>query len=328
MTQSPDHHVREPLPRTINASELSCANPNLSEQPFDPDLNTIHLYIRCSHEDSAVSGLGLEAQEIACRSIADQIIREHGPHNVRVYVDRAVSAYKKKTASFVNRPAGKSLLLAAKRGDHVVFARLDRAFRRIQELCNQMASWEDAGVSLHFHTPKFDTASAMGKMMLQIFGVFAEFESTMQSERTKAGLERARARGTFDRQAKAGQKMKTVGRAQNGTRKRKAVLDRRDLAFCRLVRWLVDTKGKSFRRATVMLNDEFRTRRMERPCRYVSKSLDDGKPNVGRRAVTAAYEAAYKYFPDRYYEKGTVPTDELRKMDAVRNRAGASGPGQ
>ena len=42
--------------------------------------------------------------------------------------------------------------------------------------------------------PAFDTTSANGKFVIQIFGAVAEFERNLISERTKAGIEGARRR--------------------------------------------------------------------------------------------------------------------------------------
>ena len=42
---------------------------------------------------------------------------------------------------------------------------------------------------------KIDTSSAGGKLVFHLFGALAEFESNLNSERTRAGLEAARARG-------------------------------------------------------------------------------------------------------------------------------------
>ena len=42
--------------------------------------------------------------------------------------------------------------------------------------------------------PAFDTSSANGRFIIQIFGAVAEFERNLIAERTKAGLEGARKR--------------------------------------------------------------------------------------------------------------------------------------
>ena len=44
-------------------------------------------------------------------------------------------------------------------------------------------------------TESIDTTSAAGKLIFHVFGALAEFEHSLIRERTKAGLEAARARG-------------------------------------------------------------------------------------------------------------------------------------
>jgi site-specific DNA recombinase len=46
------------------------------------------------------------------------------------------------------------------------------------------------GVTLKSITEPFDTSNAAGKMMLQMLGVFAEFEHATIVERTKVGMEK------------------------------------------------------------------------------------------------------------------------------------------
>ena len=50
-------------------------------------------------------------------------------------------------------------------------------------------------MDLFLQQQALDTSTPAGKALLQMSGVFAEFERAMIVERTKAGLERARARG-------------------------------------------------------------------------------------------------------------------------------------
>jgi DNA invertase Pin-like site-specific DNA recombinase len=51
-------------------------------------------------------------------------------------------------------------------------------------------------VDLFLHQQAIDTSTAAGNMLFQILGVFAEFERAMIQERVKAGIARARTRGT------------------------------------------------------------------------------------------------------------------------------------
>jgi DNA invertase Pin-like site-specific DNA recombinase len=50
-----------------------------------------------------------------------------------------------------------------------------------------------AGVDLYLHQQALDTLTPAGKAMLQMCGVFAEFERAMIVERVNAGLRRAKA---------------------------------------------------------------------------------------------------------------------------------------
>ncbi len=51
------------------------------------------------------------------------------------------------------------------------------------------------GMGLRSLTEAIDTASAGGLLVFHVFGALAEFERTLIGERTRAGLEAARARG-------------------------------------------------------------------------------------------------------------------------------------
>ena len=50
-------------------------------------------------------------------------------------------------------------------------------------------------VDLHLHQQGIDTTTPAGKTVFQMMGVFAEFERSMNQERVRAGLARARSKG-------------------------------------------------------------------------------------------------------------------------------------
>jgi DNA invertase Pin-like site-specific DNA recombinase len=52
------------------------------------------------------------------------------------------------------------------------------------------------GCDLYLHQQAIDTSTPSGRAMLQMCGVFAEFERGMIRERVNAGLARAKQRGT------------------------------------------------------------------------------------------------------------------------------------
>src|SRR4051812_3513470 len=90
------------------------------------------IYIRCSHRESEQSGLGMDAQFEQSIKYAEYIKAARYP-DLQIerspYVDGSVSAFQRKTRIFFKRPKGALLHAKLKRGDHVIFARLDRAFR-------------------------------------------------------------------------------------------------------------------------------------------------------------------------------------------------------
>ena len=58
-----------------------------------------------------------------------------------------------------------------------------------------MTELEQAGIGFQSLQEHIDTTSPGGKLVFHIFGALAEFERNLIQERTKAGLEAARARG-------------------------------------------------------------------------------------------------------------------------------------
>lgn len=148
----------------------------------------IFIYIRCSHVTSSVSGLGMEAQEKACRAYIEYLKakREYaGAEIAGVYVDSAVSAY---SVTLMKRPQGSKLWSELQRGDHVVFARLDRGFRWVPDFYETYQLWQDRGITLHFADMAIDMSTSHGKMFAGFMAVIAEWQSNYISERTKEGL--------------------------------------------------------------------------------------------------------------------------------------------
>jgi len=82
-----------------------------------------------------------------------------------------------------------------RKGDQVITYKNDRIFRSLKNMINLIDIFNEKGV--HFKSlsePEFDTTSANGKFLLQIFAAVAEFERNLISERTKVGLNNARKR--------------------------------------------------------------------------------------------------------------------------------------
>ncbi len=96
------------------------------------------------------------------------------------------------------RPGLVSCLKALRKGDVFVVWKLDRLGRDLRHLVNTVQELADRGIGFKVLTGQgadIDTTTASGKLIFGIFAALAEFERELISERTKAGLASARARG-------------------------------------------------------------------------------------------------------------------------------------
>ena len=96
-----------------------------------------------------------------------------------------------------DRPALDEALNFMRRGDTLVVWKLDRLGRSLKHLIEIINNLMDNGMYFMSLQEKIDTTSTSGKLIFHIFAALAEFEREIISERTKAGLKAARARGRF-----------------------------------------------------------------------------------------------------------------------------------
>src|ERR1700676_1043319 len=94
-----------------------------------------------------------------------------------------------------DRPELQRLLEQLRKGDVLIVSRLDRLSRSLRDLLMIMERIKVAEAGFRSLTEAIDTTTAPGRMMMQMVGVFAEFERAILRERTKAGLDAARKRG-------------------------------------------------------------------------------------------------------------------------------------
>src|SRR5438270_7165422 len=123
----------------------------------------------------------------------ERVARQRGWEVVEMYDDKGVSGAKGRD----QRPALDRLQRDAARGsfDVVMAWSVDRIGRSLHQLLGFMAEMGHLGVGLYLHQQALDTSTPAGKAMLNMCGVFAEFEREMIVERVHAGLRRARAQG-------------------------------------------------------------------------------------------------------------------------------------
>jgi len=102
---------------------------------------------------------------------------------------------EKMTGTKRERPQLDEMLKYLRKGDTVVVWKLDRIGRSTKHLVDLINEFGEKGINFVSLKDGIDTSTATGKLVFTIFAGLAEFERDMISERTKAGLESAIARG-------------------------------------------------------------------------------------------------------------------------------------
>src|SRR5215831_8438887 len=145
----------------------------------------VALYLRVSTDGQTVAN-----QERELREVADA----KGWQIVDVYVDKGISGAKGRDA----RPRLDRALREAVQGRYEVLASwsVDRLGRSLQDLLHTLGELQGAGRDLYLHRQAIATRTPSGRAMFQMLGVFAEFERAMIQERVRAGLARAKEKGT------------------------------------------------------------------------------------------------------------------------------------
>lgn len=106
----------------------------------------------------------------------------------RVFVETASGAK-------AHRPELDHMIEMLREGDVVVVWRLDRLGRSMQNLIELMNRFQRMGVGFVSLTEAIDTTTPGGMLAFNLFASLAQFEHDLIRERTRAGLDTARARG-------------------------------------------------------------------------------------------------------------------------------------
>jgi len=109
----------------------------------------------------------------------------------------AVMQIEETSSGIKERKKRATILNAAKRReiDVIVVWKLDRWGRSLVELINELQDLTVLGVGFVSITEALDFTTPSGKAMAGMLAVFAQFERDMLSERVKAGIAHARAKG-------------------------------------------------------------------------------------------------------------------------------------
>jgi len=144
----------------------------------------VALYARVSKADESQDP---ENQLMRLREYAKQ----HEWEILREYSDRASGAD-------ANRPELDRMIADARahRFSLVLVVKVDRLARSVSNLYSLLSELDEFGVKFHCTDQNISTESATGKLLLSVLAGIAEFERELISDRTKAGLARAKAKGS------------------------------------------------------------------------------------------------------------------------------------
>lgn len=107
------------------------------------------------------------------------------------YIDHGVSGAKK------DRPALNKMMDDAQKKlfDVVIVWRFDRFARSTKHLVDALHTFRNLRIDFISYQENIDTSSPMGEAMFTIISAMAQLEKDIISERVKAGLQNARAKG-------------------------------------------------------------------------------------------------------------------------------------
>lgn len=108
---------------------------------------------------------------------------------VKVYADEGVSG------TLASRPEFDKLRDRLEPGDEIVVWKLDRLGRSSRNVLALVDEWTTAGITFRSLTEGLSTSGPMGKAMITVMSAFAQLERDTIVERTRAGLDAARAKG-------------------------------------------------------------------------------------------------------------------------------------
>lgn len=125
----------------------------------------------------------------------------------RIFTDKA-------SGIDANRPGMEQMLSHLRSGDSLVVWKLDRLGRTVKGLVNMVTELETKGIQFRSLTDGIDTTTGAGRFFFHVMAAMAQMERELITERTRAGLAAAKARGRL-----GGRKPKMTVAKVNAARK-------------------------------------------------------------------------------------------------------------
>ncbi len=107
----------------------------------------------------------------------------------RIYVDHGLTGTNR------DRPGLREALAACRSGDTLVVTKLDRLARSLTDARNIVEELTAAGVKLNIGGSLHDPTDPVGRLLFNVLGMVAEFESDLIRMRTREGMKLAKAKG-------------------------------------------------------------------------------------------------------------------------------------
>ena len=142
------------------------------------------IYARVSTDSQTTDNQLIELQKIA---------KLKGYVVTQIFTDEGISGSKGRDF----RTGFDNIIIGAikKDFDIILCWSVDRLGRSLQDLVSFLNEIHSVGCDLYIHQSGIDTSTPSGKMMFQMYGVFAEFERGMIRERVISGQNRAKSQG-------------------------------------------------------------------------------------------------------------------------------------
>ncbi len=127
---------------------------------------------------------------------------------------------EKQSGTNQNRPELKACLDYIREGDTLVVTRLDRLARSTLHLCQIAETLREEKVDLQVLDQNINTSDATGRLLFNMLGAIAQFETEIRAERQMDGINKAKERGVaFGRKKKMTNKQveELIERRKSGT---------------------------------------------------------------------------------------------------------------
>jgi DNA invertase Pin-like site-specific DNA recombinase len=138
------------------------------------------------HQDGEMAVVGYARVSSVGQSLAVQLDKLHACDKV---------FQEKKGGASSTRPRLAACLEYVREGDTLVVTRLDRLARSTLHLCQIAATLDRKRVHLQVLDQHIDTSNATGRLLFNMLGAIAQFETEIRAERQLDGIHKAKERG-------------------------------------------------------------------------------------------------------------------------------------